>query len=272
MEKARRSSRSIAMPTTTASRGSVGKLVAGADSVEIKATITHDRTKRGLKHFGLGDKNAEKRFIYFFDTPKLALFRAGIIARARRIIDKQHDSTIKIRPVQAEKVPAKWRKESGFKIEADASEKGIVLSASLTKPVAKGMIKDVEEEKARLTSLLGKTQELFLAEMAIVRYDLAALAVLGPMQAWCWKFNHPGLPWPVTAELWKRGDGATILEVSTRVPVAQAAVANAGFFAFLAELGAERDNAQQTKTRWALDYYAGKLPRSAKGGTSKKAR
>jgi len=30
--------------------------------------------------------------------------------------------------------------------------------------------------------------------------------------------------------------------------------------AFLAEAGAEKDNEQQTKTRWALEYYAGKLP------------
>jgi hypothetical protein len=147
-----------------------------------------------------------------------------------------------------------------------------VLSASLTKPVAKGMIKDIEQEKASLASLLGKAQELFLAEMATIRYELASLSVLGPIESSCWKFDHPGLPWPVSAELWKRGDGATVLEVSTRVPVAQAAVANAGFFAFLAELGAERDNAQQMKTRWALDYYAGKLPRGAEGGTSKKSR
>lgn len=260
------------MPTSQASRGRVGKLVAGADSVEIKATIAHKQAKRGMEHFELGEKNAEKRFIYFFDTPKLALFRAGIIARARRIIDKQHDSTIKIRPVKPEKVPVKWRKESGFKIEADASEKGVVLSASLTKPVGKGMIKDVEADKASVPSLLGKTQELFLAEMATIRYELAKLDVLGPIESWCWKFNHPGLPWPVSAELWKRDDGATVLEVSTRVPAAQAAVANAGFFAFLAELGAARDNAQQMKTRWALDYYASKLQRGVKTKSSKKSR
>jgi hypothetical protein len=39
----------------------------------------------------------------------------------------------------------------------------------------------------------------------------------------------------------------------------QAAVAVGGFMAFLAEVGAERDKNQQTKTRWALDYYVGKL-------------
>lgn len=260
------------MQRATGTRGQVGRLVAGANSVEIKATIARKQISRGMKRFGLAENDAERRFIYFFDTPELALFNAGIITRARRIINKQHDSTIKMRPVRAENVPAKWHKEKGFKIEADGGEKGVVLSASLTKPVAKGLIKNVEEKKAAVTSLLGKPQELFLAEMATIRYDLAKLATLGPLEALCWKSMHPGLPWPFTAELWKRDDGETILEVSVRVPVAQAAVANAGFFAFLAELGAERDNAQQTKTRWALDYYAGKLPRGAKARSSRKVR
>jgi hypothetical protein len=36
--------------------------------------------------------------------------------------------------------------------------------------------------------------------------------------------------------------------------------------AFLAEVGAERDKDQQTKTRWALEYYVSKLakPRDRK--------
>jgi hypothetical protein len=44
--------------------------------------------------------------------------------------------------------------------------------------------------------------------------------------------------------------------VSIKTPVAQAPAATAGFMAFLAEVGAERDAAQQAKTRWALDHAA----------------
>lgn len=76
------------------------------------------------------------------------------------------------------------------------------------------------------------------------------------MRAWRWKYNHPGLPWPITGELWQRHDGARLFEVSIKVPVAQAAAASAGFMAFLAEVGAERDDGQQAKTRWALDHSA----------------
>jgi hypothetical protein len=76
----------------------------------------------------------------------------------------------------------------------------------------------------------------------------------------------------MTAELWTREDKETMLEVSIRVPAAQAAFAAAGFLAFLAELGAERENAQQAKTRWALEFHAERTgAKSAKGtkGTAK---
>ena len=54
-----------------------------------------------------------------------------------------------------------------------------------------------------------------------------------------------------------------MMELSIKAPAAQAAVAVAGFMAFLAEVGAERDAQQKTKTRWALDYYVSKLPQDA---------
>jgi hypothetical protein len=40
-------------------------------------------------------------------------------------------------------------------------------------------------------------------------------------------------------------------------------VAIGGFMAYLAEVGAERDESQQTKTRWALSHYAAKLQPAA---------
>ena len=73
----------------------------------------------------------------------------------------------------------------------------------------------------------------------------------------------------MTVELWRRSDGKRLLEVSIKTPVVQAAAAIGGFMAFLAEVGAERDREQQTKTRWALEFYAAKYAR--KGGAAKTA-
>jgi hypothetical protein len=161
--------------------------------------------------------------------------------------------------VAPEEVSDKWRKSNGFKIEADASEKGIVKSASFTMLVEKGLIKAVVKGEKSIAKLFTKEQEDFLADMANAPIVFSALAVLGPLKANRWKFEDPACPWKITAELWRREDGERLMEASIKAPIAQAAAAIGGFMAFLAEVGADRDSKQQTKTHWALDYYAAKL-------------
>jgi hypothetical protein len=236
--------------------------MSGAEGVEIKAEIPEKQVDLAMRIYGLApDRN--ERFIYFFDTPELELFETGVIARARRIVGAEHDSTIKFRPIDPTKVPALWRKYSGFKIEADCGEKGVVKSASLTMPVAKGQIKRVAAGKDEIRTLFSEEQLLFLLSLANKKIDYTKVVVMGPMRAWRWKYNHPGLPWPITGELWQRDDEKRLFEVSIKVPVVQSAAATAGFMAFLAEVGAERDCGQQAKTRWALEYSASKYSRAA---------
>jgi len=67
--------------------------------------------------------------------------------------------------------------------------------------------------------------------------------------------------------LWRREDGARLMEVSIKTPVVQAAAAIGGFKAFLAEVGAEHDSNQQSKTQWALGHYAAKVVAANKGAS-----
>jgi len=243
----------------------MAKAMAGADDIEIKATIPNRQIQRALRRFDLTADNDEERLIYFFDTPKLELLKAGIIARARRTIGDAHDSTVKFRPIDPRDVGTKWRRFRDFKIEADASETSFVKSASFSMPVAKGQIKRVVGAKKPIAAIFTAQQAEFLQKIAGHRIDFKRLVVLGPLLAQRWRIEDPACPWPITAELWKRGDGQRMMEMSIKAPSVQAAAAMGGFMAFLAEVGAERDKEQQTKTRWALAYYAAKLPRSAKG-------
>lgn len=242
-----------------ATRGRIAALLAGSDSIEIKATIPESQVRKFLKRFKLKLDTGQQRLIYFFDTPKLDLLRAGIIARARYTVGKEHDSTIKLRPVEPEDVSRVWRAYPGFKIETDASEHDMVKSASFTIPVRKGLIERVAKGDAPIAGLFDAAQRRFLFEMVKRKLDDAKMKPLGPLRARRWKFEHPGCPWPITIELWERADDARLMESSIKAPVAQAAFAIGGYMAFLAEVGAERDTAQQAKTRWALDYHSGKL-------------
>jgi hypothetical protein len=247
------------MERGAATRGKVARATSGADAIEIKATIADRQVAAALKRFGLRSDNDDERYIYFFDTPRLDLNRAGIITRARRVVGAAHDSTVKFRPVEPEAVGKRWRKYPGFKIEADASEKGMVKSASFSMPVAKGAIKAVVAGRKAIRSIFTRDQEAFMKETAGRKIAFDQIVVLGPLRAQRWKIRDPGCPWPITAELWTRADGNRMMEVSIKAPVVQAAVAIGGFMAFLAEVGAERDLGQQTKTRWALDFHAARL-------------
>jgi hypothetical protein len=254
-----------------ATRGKVAAQVSGTNAIEIKVTIPEMQVDSSLARFGLTVDNDEERYIYFFDTPELDLHRAGIITRARRVVGDQHDSTVKFRPVVPEKVAAKWLTFRDFKIEADASERAVTRSASFSMPVAKGMIKRIAAGKKSIAALFTPEQRKFLLRMARRKIDFSRMTVFGPLRAHRWRFDDPGCPWPITAELWVREDGARLMEVSIKAPAVQAAAALGGFTAFLAELGAERDVEEQAKTRWALDYYATKL-RSASSATHARGR
>lgn len=248
-------------------KGRYAKLLAGAEAIEIKATIPDRQIKAALRRYNLTTRNDDERYIYFFDTPDLDLLKAGIIARTRRIVGDDHDSTIKFRPVDPAKVGKQWHKYKDFKIEADASERSLVKSASFSMPVPKGLIKRVAAGKKGIASLYTAEQEDFLKEMGRRAPDFGKLVVLGPLRAQRWDFEDPACPWPITAELWRRADGDMLMEVSVKAPAAQGAAVMAGFMAFLAEVGAERDADEKAKTRWALEFYAQRLKQKAKAKT-----
>jgi hypothetical protein len=244
-------------------QGKVAQAVAGAEAIEIKATVPNHQVQAALARFGLDSRNDQERFIYFFDTPGLDLLAGGIIARARRVVGDEHDSTVKFRPVDPAQIGSRWRKYRDFKIEVDASERSMVKSASFSMPVVKGLIKRVAAGERPIESVFTEEQEQFLTSVAGREIDFTTLAVLGPLVAQRWRFVDPSCPWPLTAELWRREDGQQLMEVSIKAPIVQAAVAIGGFMAYLAEVGAERDDSEQTKTRWALGYYAARLQPSA---------
>jgi hypothetical protein len=235
-----------------ATSGKVGRQVAGADVIEVKATVAERQIEYALERFGLTVDNEEQRYIHFFDTPGLELLASGIIARARRTVGGPHDSTVKFRPVSPSEVSKEWTRLPGFKLEADASEKGVVKSASLTVPLEKGLIKRVVAGTKNLGVLFGKDQLRFLQTIGKRTVDFETLCIFGPLIAHRWQFADPACPWEITAELWIRQDNARMMEFSIKAPAVQAAVAIAGFMAFLAEVGAEKNAEEQTKTRWAL--------------------
>ena len=147
-----------------------------------------------------------------------------------------------------------WRKFAGFKIEADSGDqgRGEIRLADDARRQGPDQARS-PPAKSRSPAFSAKSNCSSCSAWPTRKLITTKVVVMGPMRAWKWKYDDPGLPWTITGELWKREDGSQMFEVSIKTPVVQAAAATAGFMAFFAEVGAERDHGQQAKTRWALD-------------------
>src|SRR5262245_23582307 len=210
---------------------------AHTDAIEIKLTIRPDQEAKAIRFFNLDRSSGEVRKIYFFDTPKLDLFKKGVILRARRVKGADDDSTVKIRPVDPDKVVPAWKKAKGFKLEADVVGTKVVKSASLSCVQGHGEIDQVASHKRPLEKLFSTEQEKFLGSFAPVAVDFAKLKPLGPIEALRWKVKVDGIDDTITAEEWHLPDGTEQLEVSIKVPPGEVTSAHKRFGGFLKKAG-----------------------------------
>jgi hypothetical protein len=247
------------------------KSTKGVTGVEIKVTIQPDQELRALRSLELNEDTAEIRVIYFYDTVELDLTDAGVVLRARLTKGDADDSTIKIRPVDPARIPPRWSKLDGFKIEADQTGNRIVCSASLTAPQKRDEIDEAAKGKRPVGKLFSKEQSLFLSELYPQQVDFERLQPLGPIRVLCWKTRHKNFPYALTAEEWRLPDGDDLIEVSIKVAPGEAAKAQRAFESHLRTLGLDPAGAQQTKTRTALEYFARALKSTRKKSTAKKS-
>src|SRR5437588_1694328 len=80
-----------------------------SDCVVLKSTIPLPEQRAALLALGLDPLQAQVRLVYFFDTPTLALQKAGVVVRARRVQGKGEDTVVKLRPVVPTELPDEWR-------------------------------------------------------------------------------------------------------------------------------------------------------------------
>jgi hypothetical protein len=244
-------------------------LVKDADSVELKLTIpagAHLATIRGLP---LDPVEAQPRQVYFFDTPDLALNKAGLVVRTRRIQGGRADTVIKLRPVVPAELDPELRKLAAFNVEVDMLPGGFVCSASLKGRSTGQAVRDVVAGKTALKDLFSSRQRSFYKEHAPDGLKLGDLAPLGPtfllklvFEART-SFDPKALPRRIVAELWLYPDGSRILELSTKCLPAETFQVAAETRAYLATQGVELGGQQQTKTKTALEFYAGQLKAEA---------
>jgi hypothetical protein len=239
-------------------------LMKQSDSVELKLTVPtadHRATVQGL---GMDPLEAQIRQVFFFDTPDLTLYDAGVVARARRVQGKGDDSVVKLRPVVPGELPDKVRRSPSFGVEVDAMPGGKHVCSGSMKAALEGTpVRVAVQGELPLRKLFTKEQRAFYAEHAPDGIALDDLAILGPLFVLKLKFTPKGFDRKMVAEMWLYPDGSRVLELSTKCLPAEAFSVAAEARAFLSESGVNLFGEQETKTKRALEFYAGELQADA---------
>ena len=253
---------------TDAQVGEVLKLIRGADSVELKATVPVDQHRSTIQGLPLDPVEAQPRQVYFFDTPDLQLNRAGLVVRARRTQGGRGDTVIKLRPVEPSDLPASLRRQADFNVEVDVLPGGFVCSASLKGRTTGDEVREAVIGGSPLRRLFSKSQREFYSSHAPDGLALDDLEPLGPtfllksrfdVQLGATKRSIQSM----VAEVWFYPDGSRILELSTKCLPEDALKIASETRAYLVDRGVNLDGEQQTKTKTALEFYAGDSTPSA---------
>jgi hypothetical protein len=231
-------------------------LIEGADSVELKLTVPDEDRRSTVVALGMDPLDAYIRQVFFFDTPDLALDRAGVVTRARRSQGSRDDTVVKLRPVVPSDLPDGVRSSNWFGVEVDAMPGGFVCSGSFKGEVKSGRVKETVAGERPLHKLFSKEQRAFWEEHAPDGVDLDRLSVLGPVTVLKLKYEPEGYDRKLVAELWFYPDGERILELSTKCKPDEAFDVAARTRAYLSERGVNLSGEQQTKTRTALEYFS----------------
>ena len=254
------------MATTTKTRrltdedlGELIELTKGADTVELKLTVSMSERSAGGAALGVDPLEAQIRQVFFFDTPDLKLHKGGVVVRARRVQQKGDDTVVKLRPVVPNELPAELRSSPNFGVEVDAMPGGFVCSGSMKRALVKTDVRDVVAGKRPLRKLFSKEQRALYAAHAPEGLELDDLSILGPIFVLKLKFAPEGFDRKLVAELWLYPDNTMILELSMKCEPSEALQVAAETRAFLTQRGIDLTGEQQTKTKKALEFFSKQL-------------
>ena len=239
-------------------------LVDDSDSVELKLTIPETDQRSAIVALGMDPLDAQIRQVFFFDTPDLALYKQGVVARARRVQKRGDDSVVKLRPVVPSELDADMRQSPNMMVEVDAMPGGFVCSASLKRALPNPRVREAALGERKIGKLFSKEQRAFFAAHAPAGIELDDLKILGPVFVLKLKFQPPGALRRTVAEMWMYPDNTRVLELSMKCAPGEALDAAAHAREYLLKRGVNVSGAQQTKTRLALNFYAREMKVKAK--------
>jgi len=244
--------------------GQVATMLKDVDSVELKLIVPMDAQRVTVERLGLDPVEAEARQVFFFDTPKFDLDKAGLVVRARRIQGGGGDTVVKRRPVDPATIEDELRRSASFKTEIDGVPGGFVCSGSLKGRCKGREVLDVVGGTMPIEKLFSKEQRAFFRKHAPKGTALRSLKAYGPI------FLLKATLWPkkldrrLVVEMWLFPDGSRNLEISTKCEPSEVFQVTGELKAFLVDLGIAITGNQQTKTRAAMEFFQAEVKKTAR--------
>ena len=239
----------------------LGKTGSHKEQIEVKFEAQGNTSDQILMQLTAGKEAKEKRDIYFYDTPRLALAQHQIILRSRKTTlgNDPDDSTVKLRGDIAHNVSDDWLHLEGAESKQEFDmvvDKPKVPSFSITVAQHSGEIDDVKNGKRSVEKLFSRDQERFLRKYADRTLEWENLKPMGPVKAEIWKLRQPnGFDLNLTIERWNV-DGKLFLEISTRTDPKEADRVATHLKDFLESKGIKESDDPETKTKFVLSLFA----------------
>jgi hypothetical protein len=231
------------------------ELLKGSMTFEAKVVVPDCSHRAAIKGLGFDPIDVMPRQVYFFDTPELALNKAGIVVRARRFSGGKGDTVVKLRPVDPDMVDPELRHSKSFKIELDVMPGGYICSASFKGVSTSAEVLEAVEGRKPIASIFSKGQRAFFRVYAPADFDVDKMVPMGPVFILRHKYDHKDFGRPITVELWLYPDGSRIFEVSTKGLASEAFQVGAEFRAFVAKCGIPLKESAVTKTGGAIKFF-----------------
>jgi hypothetical protein len=238
-------------------------LVNQSDSIELKLTLPASSYRHAAKALEIDPLEAQIRQVFFFDTPDLALNRAGVVTRARRVQGRDSDSVVKLRPVVPSELPEEFRTSPHFVVEVDAMPGGYVCSGTMKRMLKPTVVQESIAGRRPVSKLFSKEQRAFFSAYAPAGLTIDDLSILGPIFVLKLKLRPQGFPRRLVVEMWLYPDGSRVVELSTKCLPGQGLSVAMETREFLAAKGIPLSGEQQTKTRTALEFFAAELSAGA---------
>ncbi|HRK02990.1 MAG TPA: hypothetical protein PLH57_10025, partial [Oligoflexia bacterium] len=151
----------------------------------------------------------------------------------------------------------------GFDCEFDMGSTLAVPGCAINESRSDEQILNVARGRLPLVSLVSNTQNQFIEHFLRAVPDWDLLAILGPIRTFVWEIRFKTIVESespkATLEFWMLPDGRGAGEISMRVPTDQALAERERLVEYLRNLGITKIALDESKTAWAMRYFASKL-------------